>query len=129
MVVFRTGPRLRLGCTLRVHGHYLLRVVRASFVAHVGRESVRPAAPAERSQPRTELLAECAVDDKVEAGVGLHQQVADVEVVEVRVATDVAHVLVQQLVAERRRLADDEDEHDDHHDERQVVLLTVRALR
>ena len=129
MVVVRTGSRLRLGRTLGVHGHYLLRVVRAPFVAHVGRERARPAAPAERAEARAELLAEGAVDDKVEAGVGLHQQVADVEVVEVCVAADVARVLVQQLVAERRRLADDEDEHDDHHDERQVVFLAVRALR
>ena len=83
----------------------------------------------ERVQPCAKLLPEGAVDDKVEAGVDLHQQVTDVEVVEVRPATRVGHAEGQQLVAKSRSLADDEDEYDDHHHQREVVFLAVGASR
>ena len=81
-----------------------MSVIRASF--HM---SERWTLATERVQPCAKLLPEGTVDDKVEAGVGLHEQVADMEIVEVRLTTAVGETVVEQLVAKGRGLANDEN--------------------
>ena len=88
---------------------------------------------AKRCQATAEVATTDTVDDEVKGRVGRHDEVADVEVVEVGVAALIVGLgeeVVQQLVDVSWSLRDKEDGNDDEHDERDVVaLVDVRQRR
>jgi len=86
------------------------------------------ASAAERRQSPAEVTPTDAVDDKVQRRVGRHDQVAEVEVVEVGVATLVVGLgeeVVQQLIDVSRSLRHQEDDDNDEHNQRDVVAFTA----
>jgi len=78
-------------------------------------------------QSAAEIAPTRAIDDEVERRVGRDDQVAEVEVVEVRVAALVVSLgeeVIQQLVDVGRRLRHEEDHYDDEHHQGDVVPFT-----
>jgi len=83
---------------------------------------------AERSQSTTKVTSTDAVDDKVQRRIGGHNEVAEVEIVEISVAALVVGLgkkIIQQLVDVSRSLRYQEDNDDNKHHQSDVVALST----